>query len=60
MTANGNELEHGNNNKSVPDINISSADINTDMARGLDVGMVEGTNDQLIDAADSGSTSLPQ
>ena len=60
MTANGNKLEHGNKNKSVPDIIMSAADINTDTVRGLDVGMKEGIDDLLIDPADSGSTSLPQ
>eukprot|EP00814_Leptocylindrus_danicus_P002452 CAMPEP_0116025168 /NCGR_PEP_ID=MMETSP0321-20121206/12860_1 /TAXON_ID=163516 /ORGANISM="Leptocylindrus danicus var. danicus, Strain B650" /LENGTH=303 /DNA_ID=CAMNT_0003497255 /DNA_START=851 /DNA_END=1762 /DNA_ORIENTATION=+ len=60
MNATGNELEHINNNKSVPYISISAADIKTDdVKRGLAAGMVvEGTDDlQMPTAAGSGTSS---
>ena len=58
MKANGNELEHTNNNNSVPDISISAADTDIDIVGGLDVGLVEGTDDLKLPAAASVDTSL--
>eukprot|EP00814_Leptocylindrus_danicus_P015657 CAMPEP_0116038690 /NCGR_PEP_ID=MMETSP0321-20121206/22998_1 /TAXON_ID=163516 /ORGANISM="Leptocylindrus danicus var. danicus, Strain B650" /LENGTH=52 /DNA_ID=CAMNT_0003517531 /DNA_START=71 /DNA_END=225 /DNA_ORIENTATION=- len=45
MKANGNELEHTNNNNNVTDINLSAADTDIEIVGGLDVGLVEGTDD---------------
>ena len=58
MKANGNELEHANNNNSMPDISISAAEIDIDIVGGLDVGLVEGTDDLKLPATASVDTSL--
>ena len=58
MKANGTELEHTNNNNSVPDISISAADTDIDIVGGLDVGLVEGTDDLKLPATASVDTSL--
>mmetsp|Transcript_4432 Transcript_4432/g.6777 ORF Transcript_4432/g.6777 Transcript_4432/m.6777 type:complete len:122 (-) Transcript_4432:753-1118(-) len=57
MKANGNELEHSNSKKSVLDISISAADINVDITRGMDMGMVEGEDSPPIAVVGSGGTS---
>ena len=58
IKANRNELENTNNNKSVPDIKISAADINSDIVRGMDVVMAECNGDDLkLPAAASGGPS---
>ena len=57
MKANGKDQDHTNNNNSVPDISTSAVNIKTDVASGLDEGMVEGTEDSKLPAAASGDTS---
>ena len=55
--ANGNDLDRTDNKISAPDIIMSAADFNRDVARGLAVGMVEGTDKLPMAAAASGRTS---